>query len=159
MVSDDVGKTFTGWVEDSDRVLEYWEVKQGGRFTIANDGVYFPEPIGYIDAEEKIQQNDIENYDVVVEFTNNPRRVFAPFLLSAIAFLYGYLTDNQTAGIIVSASVILFILGVFITLRELNRETAETIVTLEVGREEKEVQINGNHGEQITELMKKATTG
>lgn len=157
MVSDDVGDTFTGWVEDSDRVFDHWEVKKGGRFTIANDGVYFPEPIGYIDAEEKIQRNDIENYDVTVNFENNPRRVFLPFLLSGIAFLYGFITGSEAAGIIVSMSVILFILGVFSTLRELNRETAETIVTLEVGREEKEVKINGNHKQQITDLLNKTT--
>jgi hypothetical protein len=158
MVSDDVDDTFTGWVEDSDRIFDHWEVKKGGRFTIANDGVYFPEPIGYIDAEEKIQRNDIENYDVTVTFTNNPRRVFAPFLLSGTTFLYGYISGGEAAGLIVSVSVILFFLGVFGVLRELNRETAETIVTLEVGREEKEIHIDGNHGEKITELLNKTTT-
>lgn len=150
--------TFGGWVSDEGTV-NYWEVNSGGKFTITENAVYFPKDIGPIDAGNEITQKLIEGYDIEIKYHNNPRKIFIPFFISGVLALYAFVSQTGVAGILLAIGVVFFIIGLFATLRELNTEKAETVVTMKVARDKKTVRFKGEHKEKVENLLDNILSG
>lgn len=146
-------ESYEAWLGSGDDVQNYWQTKSGETFAITDDSVYLPDGIGPVEGDQQVPIEDLDSFEVDVEFLNNPRNVAIPFAIGGVLALSGIFIGEGIGVILLVAGILSFLAGGIMVVKERNEVTALTHITFHMGRFNESIVLEGDVKDEINPVL------
>lgn len=145
--------SYEAWLGSDEDIEDLWQTKNGETFAITETAVYLPDGIGPLDGEQRVAFSDLDGYDVDVEYLNNPVKPAIPLGFGAVCLLAGFFVGEGVRAILLAVGVLSLLAATIFVIQERNTVTAQTHITIEMGRFSETVTIDGDLGDEVGSFL------
>ena len=136
--------SYETWLGSDDAVENLWHTVSGDIFVFTKDGIYLPCEIGPLESETRISPDKFDDYEIRVEHRNNTKRIGVAIALTTMFFISGVLIPGGLGAVLLAASVLSCLVAVIMSVKERNKVSALTHITLHMGRHKATVTAEGD---------------
>lgn len=145
--------SYEAWLGDCDEIDDVWHTSSGETFAVTEKKIHLPHGIGPIEGEHQVAPKDLTSYDIVVEHRSMSKRIVIPFIISGILVGGGMLAAEGVDMVLYIGGILSFLAGAVHTVKERNRVSAQTHVTIHMGESSTTLTFNGDLEQDIEESL------